>query len=143
MSKIGNKSKLYISENPSNATPTWTQILGAINITPPAQDRNAVDLPVLDQEDDLMQRTLGSRNGGDLAFSVGEVASDTGFAALQDALESGDVVGFKIVGSDSKNVSYLNCEVQKVAEGERSTDGRVTFECGAIVNSLGVAGTEA
>ena len=131
---IGNDAKFYVKPYGES---TWTQVKGVVDINPPDQSFNGVDLPYLDEESRITEQVKGSRNGGDLTFNINaKSATDEGLGKILEMHE--DVEhnhGFKWVYSNGAasiidRGVLLGCALQPI-----SKDAVISYACTVHCNS--------
>ena len=118
----------------------YTQIMGAVDLTPPDQSFNSVELPYLDESDAITDRIKGSRNGGQMTFNINAKATtDAGLGKVLEAYEdrSNDECSFKITfpnnaTAEIERAIVMNCSLQN---GSKDTviSYAVSVECNSVV----------
>lgn len=142
--KIGNRSRIYISDVGANpASSDFEEVLLATSITLPSPTRNMVDTPFLNQANDYTQRLPGSMTGADMTFNVGMTdATNQGLEDLMTYLETGQCVSVLVTlntdKDDTGETGFLirGAYVTQVSPQEIGTDTQVLYAVTIAANAL-------
>lgn len=132
---IGNDTQIAIKLHGES---TYTQIVGAADITLPDQSFNGVELPYLAEADGITDRIKGSRNGGDLTFNINAKSTeDAGLGKVLEALAdtvnecSIQLTFTNGATAEIARVVVLGCVMQQVAK-----DAIISYAVSCACNSV-------
>ena len=137
-SLIWNDAKVYIKEFGA-ADSTYVWIAGLAEFQPPAQAKNLVELPYLNQVDGITTREKGSTAGGDISGTLNARNDADGIAGLEALIEAyEDQFGDYTFKWELPNGAYVLAEHCKVADCSvqgGSLDTTVSYSVSVAVNS--------
>ena len=115
----------------------FTIIANCENVTPPDQSYNTVEAKLLNAQNGISPRFLGSRNGGDLTFKINVVdGDDAGLLMLLTAYEGKVPCQFQITYPSGAKRTIPDCKVQKCSATDHSVDAVLAYDVSVVVNGL-------
>ena len=133
---IPNGTKLSIKLSTDTGS-TFTEVKGVENVNPPDQSFNTVEAKLLNAENGISPRFLGSRNGGEISFKINVIdGEDAGLLKVITAYEGKVESTFQITYPSGAMRTVPNVKLTKCTCADHAVDSMLAYDVSGIVNGL-------